>query len=225
MTRGDALATDRVLVWTFQRIIARFCSPEMTSSYLLRDSTVLPIPMSRSVDCTRSAKTNSKCRRRICAWTPSVHHFLRVIDDLGFRRFTRDQVPVSLTLYLKWQLEEPLKLATHGYETPYDALRDKTQSILTQIVAHRTRSLHQARRKFDELCAVDYSSMVKQRSIGGDGLDEAESSSQFLDALRTHAMDDLHTAALEYGIILKDLAVIDRQFKGKALLRLSLISS
>ena len=45
---------------------------------------------------------------------------------------------MSLTLYLKWQLEEPLKLATHGYETPYDALRDKTQSILTQIVAHRT---------------------------------------------------------------------------------------
>lgn len=112
--------------------------------------------------------------------------------------FTRDQVPVSLTLYLKWQLEEPLKLATHGYETPYDALRDKTQSILTQIVAH-----------------LDYSSMVKQRSIGGDGLEEGESSSQFLDALRTHAMDDLHTAALEYGIILKDLAVIDRQFKGE----------
>jgi hypothetical protein len=49
---------------------------------------------------------------------------------------------VSLTLYLKWQLEEPLKHATHGYETPYDALRDKTQSILTQIVAHRTMFLH-----------------------------------------------------------------------------------
>ncbi|KAI9431714.1 hypothetical protein H4582DRAFT_2003691 [Lactarius indigo] len=112
--------------------------------------------------------------------------------------FTRDQVPVSLTLYLKWQLEEPLKLATHGYETPYDALRDKTQSILTQIVAH-----------------LDYSSMVKQRSIGGDSVEDSESSSQFLDALRTHAMDDLHTAALEYGIILKDLAVIDRQFKGE----------
>lgn len=61
--------------------------------------------------------------------------------DLGQNRFTRDQVPVSLKLYLKWQLEEPLKLATHGYETPYDALRDKTQSILTQIVAHRTKSL------------------------------------------------------------------------------------
>jgi hypothetical protein len=59
--------------------------------------------------------------------------------------------------------------------------------------------------------------MVKQRSLGGDGIEELDSSSQFLDALRTHAMDDLHTAALEYGIILKDLAVIDRQFKGKIL--------
>ncbi|KAH8989924.1 hypothetical protein EDB86DRAFT_3080693 [Lactarius hatsudake] len=112
--------------------------------------------------------------------------------------FTRDQVPVSLTLYLKWQLEEPLKLATHGYETPYDALRDKTQSILTQIVAH-----------------LDYGSMIKQRSIGGDSVEDPESPSQFLDALRSHAMDDLHAAALEYGIILKDLAVIDRQFKGE----------
>jgi hypothetical protein len=61
--------------------------------------------------------------------------------------------------------------------------------------------------------------MVKQRSLGGDGVEDSESSSQFLDALRTHAMDDLHNAALEYGIILKDLAVIDRQFKGDALLR------
>jgi regulator of protease activity HflC (stomatin/prohibitin superfamily) len=68
-----------------------------------------------------------------------------VTHDFGRTRYTRDQVPVSLKLYLKWQLEEPLKLATHGYETPYDALRDKTQSILTQIVAHRTRSLSRAR--------------------------------------------------------------------------------
>ena len=59
--------------------------------------------------------------------------------------------------------------------------------------------------------------MVKQRSLGGDAIEEYESSSQFLDALRTHAMDDLHAAALEYGITLKDLAVIDRQFKGEAL--------
>lgn len=61
--------------------------------------------------------------------------------------------------------------------------------------------------------------MVKQRSLGGDGVEETEGSSQFLDALRTHAMDDLHAAALEYGIILKDLAVIDRQFKGETLSR------
>ncbi|KAF9533426.1 hypothetical protein CPB83DRAFT_845240 [Crepidotus variabilis] len=112
--------------------------------------------------------------------------------------FTRDQVPVSLTIYLKWQLTEPLKLATHGYNTPYDALRDKTQSILTQIVAH-----------------LDYSSMVKQRSLGPDNMDDgSDPSSAFLDALRTRAMDDMHQAALEYGIVLKDLAVIDRQFKG-----------
>jgi hypothetical protein len=59
--------------------------------------------------------------------------------------------------------------------------------------------------------------MIKQRSLAGDSIEEPESSSssQFLDALRTHAMDDLHAAALEYGITLKDLAVIDRQFKGE----------
>ncbi|TFK72550.1 hypothetical protein BDN72DRAFT_763040 [Pluteus cervinus] len=113
--------------------------------------------------------------------------------------FTRDQVPVSLTIYLKWQLTEPLKLATHGYNTPYDALRDKTQSILTQIMAH-----------------LDYSSMVKQRSLGPDNMEDGnDPSSAFLDALRTRAMDEMHEAALEYGIILKDLAVIDRQFKGE----------
>ncbi|KAK1232031.1 hypothetical protein PQX77_004837 [Marasmius sp. AFHP31] len=113
--------------------------------------------------------------------------------------FTRDQVPVSLTIYLKWQLEEPLRLATHGYATPYEALRDKTQSILTQIVAH-----------------LDYSSMVKQRSLGPDNMDDGtDPSSAFLDALRTRAMDEMHDAALEYGIVLKDLAVIDRQFKGE----------
>ena len=121
-----------------------------------------------------------------------------------------------MTIYLKWQLTEPLKLTTHGYNTPYDALRDKTQSILTQIVAH-----------------LDYSAMVKQRSLGPDNMDDgSDPSSAFLDALRTRAMDDMHEAALEYGIVLKDLgkffimykwwlfltivvAVIDRQFKGE----------
>jgi len=114
--------------------------------------------------------------------------------------YTRDQVPVSLTIYLKWQLTSPLMLTTHGYNTPYDALRDKAQSVLTQIVSH-----------------LDYSAMVKQRSLGGDHMksgDANDPSAAFLDALRTQAMDELHQAALEYGIVLKDLAVIDRQFKG-----------
>ena len=48
--------------------------------------------------------------------------------------------------------------------------------------------------------------MVKQRSLGPDNLDDgSDASSAFLDALRTRAMDDLHLAALEYGIIMKDL--------------------
>jgi regulator of protease activity HflC (stomatin/prohibitin superfamily) len=112
------------------------------------------------------------------------------LNDLNLS-FTRDQVPVKLTIYLKWQLTEPLKLTTHGYNTPYDALRDKTQSILTQIVAH-----------------LDYSSMVKQRSLGPDNMEDgSDPSSAFLDALRSRAMDDMHEAALEYGIILKDLGM------------------
>jgi len=104
--------------------------------------------------------------------------------------YTRDQVPVSLTIYLKWQLMEPLRLATHGYATPYEALRDKAQSILTQIMAH-----------------LDYSSMVKQRGFSpSDNLDDGtEPQAAFLDALRSRAMDDLYLAAQEYGIVLKDL--------------------
>ncbi|KAH8996395.1 hypothetical protein EDB86DRAFT_3076992 [Lactarius hatsudake] len=61
---------------------------------------------------------------------------------------------MNLTLYLKRELEEPFKLAVHGYEKPYD------------IVTH-----------------FDYSSMVKQRPIGGDSVENSESSSEFLDAL------------------------------------------
>ncbi|PVF96093.1 hypothetical protein CPB86DRAFT_527708 [Serendipita vermifera] len=112
--------------------------------------------------------------------------------------FTRDQVPVQLTIYLKWQLTEPLKLTQHGYSTAYEALRDKTQSILTQVVSH-----------------LDYSAMIKQRQIGPDVMDDnTDSNAAFLDALRTRAMDELIEASTEYGIVLKDLAVIDRQFKG-----------
>ncbi|KAI9433632.1 hypothetical protein BJY52DRAFT_1160217 [Lactarius psammicola] len=127
-------------------------------------------------------------------YTLSENQFEMPMKDI----FTRDQVPVSLKLYLKWQLKEPVKLATRGYETPYDVLRDKAQSILTQIAARH-----------------DYSSMVKQRSIGGDGTMGSESSSHFVDALGTHAMDELRPAALECGIILKHLTVIDSHVTGE----------
>lgn len=48
--------------------------------------------------------------------------------------------------------------------------------------------------------------MVKQRSLGPDNLDDGtDPNGAFLDALRTRAMDDLHLAALDYGIVLRDL--------------------
>lgn len=57
--------------------------------------------------------------------------------------------------------------------------------------------------------------MVKQRSLGPDNMDDgSDPSAAFIDALRTRAMDEMVLAALEYGIVLKDLAVMDRQFKG-----------
>ena len=51
--------------------------------------------------------------------------------------------------------------------------------------------------------------MVKQRSLGGDHMkvEGDDPSAAFLDALRTQAMDELHQAALEYGIVLKDLGM------------------
>ena len=53
--------------------------------------------------------------------------------------------------------------------------------------------------------------MVKQRSLGPDSVEEDhDPSSVFLDALRTRAMDDLHMAALEYGIVLKDLGMCNQ---------------
>jgi hypothetical protein len=57
--------------------------------------------------------------------------------------------------------------------------------------------------------SVDYSAMVKQRSLGPDNMEDgSDPSSAFLDALRTRAMDEMHTAALEYGIVLKDLGAL-----------------
>jgi hypothetical protein len=59
--------------------------------------------------------------------------------------------------------------------------------------------------------------MIKQRQLGPDNMEDpanADANSAFLDALRTRALDELVEASTEYGIVLKDLAVIDRQFKG-----------
>jgi hypothetical protein len=71
--REESVLTDtgRILfsVWTFRRTTARFCNLGMVSSCVLQDSTVSYNQMSPFVDFTRLVKINSRCRRRICAWT------------------------------------------------------------------------------------------------------------------------------------------------------------
>ncbi|KAH8917629.1 band 7 domain-containing protein [Atractiella rhizophila] len=118
--------------------------------------------------------------------------------------YTRDQVPVWLRMYLRYELLRPLELARHGYKTPFDSLQDKTRSILTQILAH-----------------LDYSMMAKSRNAApelladGTAADEEDPSSVFVSAVRREATDELKVVAAEYGIKLEDLAIIDRKFKGE----------
>ncbi|GAA6039160.1 hypothetical protein JCM8097_000441 [Rhodosporidiobolus ruineniae] len=113
--------------------------------------------------------------------------------------YTRDQVPVALKVYVRWVLLDPLKLCRAGYEDAYSALKDKTLSCLTQVVSH-----------------LDYTALIKQRGFdSGEMVENGDNSAAFLDALRNNAMDDLRAMAAAYGIELRDLAVIDRQFKGE----------
>jgi hypothetical protein len=120
----------------------------------------------------------------------------------SFLTLYSDSVPVWLKLYLRYQLQRPLQLARHGYPTPFDALQDKTRSILTQIIAH-----------------LDYATMARTRNAGPDGItanDEHDDDvgAVFVSAVRTQAIDELKVAAAEYGIALSDLAIVDRRFKG-----------
>ena len=66
---------------------------------------------------------------------------------------------------------------------------------------------------------VEYASLVKQRAFAtGDDASAGpipNDNTAFLDTLRSQAMDELHLAALTYGISLKEVAVLDRTFKGK----------
>jgi hypothetical protein len=87
-------------------------------------------------------------------------------------------------MFLRFQLLQPLALARHGYETPFDALQDKTRSILTQVLAH-----------------LDYSAMARSRTAAPDPLvdsqGEDDMSNVFVSAVRTQAMDDLKVVAAE----------------------------
>lgn len=98
-------------------------------------------------------------------------------------------------MFLRYQLVSPLLLARHGYETPFDALQDKTRSILTQVLAH-----------------LDYSAMARSRNAAPDALVDAQheddGSNIFVSAVRTQAIDELKVEAHLYGIQLQDLAII-----------------
>jgi len=97
-------------------------------------------------------------------------------------------------MFLRFQLITPLALARHGYETPFDALQDKTRSILTQVLAH-----------------LDYSAMARSRNAAPDALVDSQHDDDgnniFVSAVRTQAIDELKVVAAEYGIRLEDLAV------------------
>ncbi|KAI9450708.1 hypothetical protein BJY52DRAFT_1215392 [Lactarius psammicola] len=127
-------------------------------------------------------------------YTLSENQFEMPMKDI----FTRDQVPVSLKLYLKWRLEGPVKLAKRGYETPYDMLRDKAQSYLDPD-----------RR---------VSSMVKQRSIGGDGTMGSEKCGIILERLTVidsevaSTLDKLTKGALQAQV---EAANLDRENRNK----------
>jgi hypothetical protein len=61
--------------------------------------------------------------------------------------------------------------------------------------------------------------MAKSRNISTNLNDPTEeqdvAQAAFVDAVRTQATDDLAAVAVEYGILLKDLAIVDRKFKGE----------
>ncbi|GAA6013043.1 hypothetical protein JCM10207_006150 [Rhodosporidiobolus poonsookiae] len=169
-------------------------------------ATFLDIPAQNTVILQRGNELEQLPPGQHCILNPSISirgWYSMAESQLEMRTpdiFTRDQVPVSLKLYIRWTLFDPLKLCREGYENPYSALKDKCLSCLTQVVSH-----------------LEYSAMVKQRGLEATDIVEQqdEQSGAFLDALRNRAMDELHEIAKSYGIELKDLAVIDRQFKGE----------
>jgi hypothetical protein len=61
--------------------------------------------------------------------------------------------------------------------------------------------------------------MAKSRNVGSSIAEPSEGEEDvqaaFVDAVRTQATDDLAAVAVEYGILLKDLAIVDRKFKGE----------
>jgi hypothetical protein len=92
----------RATVPSFKRVMILSSSPPV--------STTSQTQMSRFADSTHSARISLRCPRKTCA---PLCLYRGGNPLIIFSSFTRDQVPVSLTIYLKWQLTEPLKVCLH----------------------------------------------------------------------------------------------------------------
>lgn len=181
-------------------------------------ATFLDIPANNIAILQRGNELHQLTAGQHCLTTPgvSIRQFLtlgEVQQELQADNiYTRDSVPVWLRIYLRYQLREPILLARHGYPTPFDALQDKTRSILTQIIAH-----------------LDYATMARTRTAAPEGnvtIDhEDDVGAVFVSAVRTQATDELKIAASEYGIQLEDLAIIDRKFKGEIAAKLDSLTT
>ena len=79
---------------------------EMTSSCLPLDNQLSLTLVLHCADFTPSARTNWRCLQRTCK--PNIPIAKKILTNIYFS-FTRDQVPVSLTIYLKWCVFVPTK--------------------------------------------------------------------------------------------------------------------
>jgi hypothetical protein len=120
------LATTQDVLMNTKYVAATFLDiPANNTVVLQRGDTLYELPPGQH----HITQANVKIRG---AFTTGEVQMELIAEEL----YTRDQVPVMMRVYLRWELQQPLLLTRHGYDTPFDALQDKARSILTQILAH-----------------------------------------------------------------------------------------
>ena len=120
-----------------------------------------------------------------------------VIDAAPEDVYTKDQVAVSIKLAVKLQLTNPEKLVEHGFDSPYQALRDPIQSTLISVVSR-----------------LRYTDFMSQQGIGMEARDPNSDVKPFEEAVQNSCLEKLKASAREYGIELKFVQVTNRTFRG-----------